>query len=362
MLDQDQWQRLRTRFAELERAVSDPRLFADPRRAREVAREHARLRLLLDTAEEAARLEREIAEHAELLRDPGVEADAEFRELVAQELPRLEARRARAEQELRRLLVPPDPDDDRNSIVEIRAGTGGEEAALFASDLMRMYLRYAESRGWKAEILAMSPAERGGLKEVIFSLQGAEVHRRMRHEAGGHRVQRVPVTEASGRIHTSAATVAVLPEPEEVEIEIPVDDLRVDVYRSSGPGGQSVNTTDSAVRVTHLPTGLVVTCQDEKSQHKNKAKALRILRARLLERRQHEEHQRMSAERRTQIGSGDRSDRIRTYNFPQNRVSDHRIALTLHNLERILDGQLDALIEPLIEHDLEDRLRAGTGS
>jgi peptide chain release factor 1 len=353
----EQWNNIRKRFQELEQELSKPDLFANPQQAKSVTREHARLREILETHETLQDVRSQLADNEAMLHSDDSAADDEFREMVEEELARLTTREAELVKELQLQLVPPDPNDDRNIIIEIRAGTGGEEAALFAGDLLRMYTRYAEQRHWKLEHLDMSPAERGGVKEVVFSLQGDQVYRYMRHESGVHRVQRVPVTESSGRIHTSAATVAVLPEAEEVEIDLPAEDIRVDVYRSSGPGGQSVNTTDSAVRITHLPTGVVVTCQDEKSQHKNKAKALRILRARILEMLQQQEHEKQSAERRTQVGSGDRSERIRTYNFPQNRVTDHRIHLTLHSLDRVMEGEIDPILDALVEHTLQERLK-----
>jgi peptide chain release factor 1 len=281
-----------------------------------------------------------------------------MREMARGELPAMRERRESLEERLRTLLIPKDPNDDRNVILEIRAGTGGDEAGLFAADLFRMYSRYAETRGWRVEVLHSSATGIGGYKEVFCSIEGTGAYSRIKFEAGVHRVQRVPLTEASGRIHTSAVTVAVLPEADEVDVAIEDKDLRVDVYRSSGPGGQSVNTTDSAVRVTHLPSGLVVTCQDEKSQHKNKSKAMKILRSRLLERAQEEQRSAVAESRRSMVGTGDRSERIRTYNFPQNRVTDHRINLTTHALERILDGELDMVVEPLLTYHRAEALRA----
>ncbi|TMA39304.1 MAG: peptide chain release factor 1, partial [Deltaproteobacteria bacterium] len=300
------------------------------------------------------RVVREVAEHRELAHGK----DEELRELARGELPALERRLEELEATLKRLLVPRDPNDDRNVVVEIRAGTGGEEASLFGAELFRMYSRYAERQGWRVEVLSSSPTGLGGFKEVIALVQGKGAYSRLKFEGGVHRVQRVPVTETQGRIHTSAVTVAVLPEAEDVEVELADKELRIDVFRSSGPGGQSVNTTDSAVRVTHLPTGLVVTCQDEKSQHKNKAKALKILRARLLERARHEQQSEIAASRRAMVGSGDRSEKIRTYNFPQSRVTDHRANLTLHTLERVLDGELDAIIDALTTRQQAEALEA----
>ena len=287
----------------------------------------------------------------------GEAGDHDMKELVQEELKSLEKRRDESVQRLKFLMIPKDPLDLKNIIMEIRAGTGGEEAALFVADLFRMYSHYAESKKWKIEIMSSNDTGIGGFKEIIFSVTGKSVYENLRYESGTHRVQRVPVTESGGRIHTSAVTVAVLPEAEETEIDISPEDLRVDVYRSSGPGGQSVNTTDSAVRITHIPTGMVVTCQDEKSQHKNKAKALRVLRARLYEMEEKKKQQERSQARRNQIGSGDRSERIRTYNFPQNRVTDHRINLTLYRLEEILQGDLDEIVEALKINAREEYLK-----
>jgi peptide chain release factor 1 len=285
------------------------------------------------------------------------ETEEEFRLLAQEELTALEKKKEQYFLTLRTLLLPKDPHDEKSVILEIRAGTGGEEAALFVADLFRMYTKYAEKEQWKVEILDSHPTGIGGFKEIIAAVEGKGVYNRLKYESGTHRVQRVPVTEASGRIHTSAVTVAILPEAEEVEIEIKPEELRIDVFRSSGPGGQSVNTTDSAVRITHLPTGLVVSCQDEKSQHKNKAKALKVLRARLLDQLEAAQEAKRSQERRIQVGSGDRSERIRTYNFPQNRVTDHRINLTLYQLENILEGELDAVIDELALADQTEKLR-----
>ena len=349
-------ERIRPRVAELEEQLNNPASLADPGRYRQLARDHARLNGLLRDLDQIEEVTRRLDENRALLDDAA--SDPEFRELVESEIGDLERRRGELEGSAHRGLVPPDPNDDRNTIVEIRAGTGGEEAALFAGDLFRMYQRYADRMGWRVEPLSSSPSELGGFKEIIFSVQGEGVFKRLRYESGVHRVQRIPVTEAGGRIHTSTATVAVLPEAETVEIQIPDKDLRIDVFRSSGPGGQSVNTTDSAVRVLHVPTGLIVQCQDEKSQLRNKEKALRVLRARLLERRQEEERAKTAANRRSQIGSGDRSERIRTYNFPQNRVTDHRIGLTLHSLPAVLEGDLDTLVEGLADQDYRARLAA----
>jgi peptide chain release factor 1 len=290
------------------------------------------------------------------------ESDRELRELAQSELDELAARQARLEGELKTLLIPPDPNDARNVFLEIRAGAGGDEAGLFAAELARMYGKYAERQSWKLEVMDAHPTGIGGLKEVILLVQGRGAWSRLKFERGVHRVQRVPVTESSGRIHTSTVTVAVLPEAEDVDIRIDEKDIQVDVYRASGPGGQGVNTTDSAVRLTHLPTGLVVTCQDERSQIKNRAKALRVLRARLLERAQTEQAAAIAADRRSQVGTGERSERIRTYNFPQGRVSDHRINLTLHRLPAVLEGDLDELVEALRDWEQSQKLEAEVAS
>jgi peptide chain release factor 1 len=332
------------RYQELERLVADPAVIANRREFANLARERSQLEETVAGYRERQRLVKEIEEHRELVQGK----DEELRELAKSELPALEARLAALDDTLRRLLIPKDPNDERNTVLEIRAGTGGDEASLFAAELFRMYTRYAERHRWKVEVLSSSPTGLGGFKEVVALVQGKGAYSRLKFEGGGHRVQRVPVTETQGRIHTSAVTVAVLPEAEDVEVDIADKDIRVDVFRSSGPGGQSVNTTDSAVRITHLPTNLVVTCQDEKSQHKNKAKALKILRARLLDRARAEQQSEIAANRKAMIGSGDRSEKIRTYNFPQSRITDHRVNLTLHQLDRVLDGDLDPIVDALV--------------
>jgi peptide chain release factor 1 len=344
------------RYQELERLVADPAVIADRRQYAAFARERAQLETVIEGYRERQRLERDIAEHRELLHD----ADPDIREMARGELPAIEEELSQLDAKLKMLLLPRDPNDERNTVLEIRAGTGGDEAALFAADLFRMYGRYAERRNWRVEVLSSSPTGIGGLKEVIALVQGDGAFSRLKFEGGVHRVQRVPVTETQGRIHTSAVTVAVLPEAEDVEIDLPDKDLRIDVFRSSGPGGQSVNTTDSAVRVTHLPTGLVVTCQDEKSQHKNKAKALKILRARLLDRARQEQQAHIAANRRAMVGSGDRSEKIRTYNFPQSRITDHRVNLTLHQLDRVLDGDLDPIVDALATRAQSEALEAAS--
>ncbi|MFZ0887464.1 MAG: peptide chain release factor 1 [Candidatus Binataceae bacterium] len=343
------------RFVELERKLNDPTLAANSREYAQVARERSQLEEVVGGIREYRRVLDEIAEHKSLLED----SDPEMRELAKAGLSALQKQQASLEERLRRLLAPRDPNDERNVIFEIRAGTGGEEASLFAGELFRMYSRYAEHHGWKVEALSLSSTGLGGIKEVIASISGRGAYSRLKYEGGVHRVQRVPATEASGRIHTSAVTVAVLPEADEVEVNINEEkDLRIDVMRASGPGGQSVNTTDSAVRITHLPTGMVIVCRDEKSQHKNKARALKILRARLLEQARAEQDARIAQTRRSMVGTGDRSERIRTYNFPQSRVTDHRINLTLYQLPHILDGDLEPIIDALATKEQAEALSA----
>lgn len=335
------------KIRKLEEDLSNPELLANPKEYQKVAKEHAELAPIVEMYRSYTKAKLQLAENQELLEN---EEDPEMRELIRQELSTLEKAVDSTEDELKMMLAPKDPNDEKNVILEIRAGTGGDEAALFVSDLIRMYSRYAELQHWNVEILDSHPTGIGGFKEIIAAINGRGAYSRLKYESGVHRVQRVPVTESQGRIHTSAVTVAVLPEAEEVDIYIDPNELRVDVFRSSGPGGQSVNTTDSAVRITHLPTGLVVTCQDEKSQHKNKAKVMKVLRARLLDQIQSEQEAKIAQERKSQVGTGDRSERIRTYNFPQNRVSDHRINLTLYKLDVILSGSIDEVIDPLITH------------
>ena len=342
------------RYEELERLLSDPAVIANRGVYQKLAKEHADLTPLVETFRDYEKAGRQLDEAQQMLR----EGDEGLRELAKEEIPALRGRIEELEQRLTILLLPKDPNDEKNVILEIRAGTGGDEAGLFAADLFRMYARFAELSGWRVEVLSSSAASgMGGFKEVIAMIEGRGAYSRLKYESGVHRVQRVPVTEAQGRIHTSAVTVAVLPEAEEVEVQIDPNDIRVDVFRSGGHGGQSVNTTDSAVRVTHIPTGLVVSCQDEKSQLKNKAKALKVLRARLLDKMQAESAAQMSEARRRQVGSGDRSERIRTYNFPQGRVTDHRIGLTLYNLQAILDGELQPVIDALATHYQTEELK-----
>ena len=334
------------RFNEVETALSAPDVVKDRAAFEKLSREHAELSKVVTVFREYQGLAEELADSQELMQD----SDPEMKSLARADVARLTEARDAMEVELRKLLVPKDPNDDKNIILEIRAGTGGDEAALFAADLFRMYSRYFEGQRWKVEIMSEHATGVGGFKEIIAMVQGQGAYSRMKYESGTHRVQRVPTTETQGRIHTSAVTVAVLPEAEEVDVAIDSSELKIDVYRSTGPGGQSVNTTDSAVRITHLPSGLVVTCQDEKSQIKNKAKALKVLRARLLDQKVREQDAKRSAERKNQIGDGDRSGRIRTYNFPQGRVTDHRIGLTLYKLEEIMQGAVDPIIEELISH------------
>jgi peptide chain release factor 1 len=345
----------RERFEELGRLLSEEKVVTNRNLVLKYARERAGLEDLIAGADELDRIERGISEAEEILASSD---DRELTELAKAEMETLRGRKEKAELSLKELLLPRDPNDDKNTIVEIRAGTGGEEAALFAADLFRMYSKYAERRGWKVETLGSSPTGVGGYKEVVFLVDGKGAYSKLKYESGVHRVQRVPQTESSGRIHTSAVTVAILPEADEVDVAISPDEIRVDVFRSSGPGGQSVNTTDSAVRVTHIPTGLVVQCQDEKSQHKNRAKALKVLRSRLMDKAVQEQEQERANNRRQQVGTGDRSEKIRTYNFPQTRVTDHRIGLTVHRLDGILDGDLDDVVDALAAHDTEIRLKA----
>ncbi len=338
----------------LEAQLSDPAVIGDAVRYRATAKEHAHVARLDELYSAYRKAQQDLEDNRLLVQE---ETDAEMIELAKADIASLKERLVQLEQDLRIALLPKDPNDDKNILLEIRAGTGGNEAALFASDLFRMYSRYAEEKGWRVEILSSNPIGIGGFKEIIALISGEQVYSRLKYESGVHRVQRVPETEAQGRIHTSAVTVAVLPEAEEVEVDIAPNELKFDVFRSSGPGGQSVNTTDSAVRVTHLPTGLVVICQDEKSQHKNKAKALQVLRARLLDKMQQEQQAEMSAARKSQVGSGDRSERIRTYNFPQNRLTDHRINLTVYQLDSVMLGKLDEIVNPLAVHYQTEALK-----
>ncbi len=339
------------RLAEVEAALSDPKVFENKQRFQELSREYSRLKELVSKGGTYLKTLDDIESNRGLLQTEG--QDSELGALAKEELKRLEPEERRLALDVQRGVVPPD-----NTIIEIRAGAGGSESALFAADLYRMYTRYAETHGWKVENLDSSPSDLGGFKEVIFGVTGSDVYRRLKFESGVHRVQRVPATEAQGRVHTSTATVAVLPEAEEVDIEIKPDELEISVCRASGPGGQGVNTTDSAVQIIHKPTGLIVRCADQRSQQKNKARALTVLRSRLLERKVAEEDARYAAQRRAQVGTGERSEKIRTYNFPQNRVTDHRIDVTLYNLSAFIEGDLDPLIDPLMTHEIESKLAA----
>ncbi|AZO96644.1 peptide chain release factor 1 [Halocella sp. SP3-1] len=346
--------KLQNDYQELNKRISDPEVINDTNQYQKLLKKHAKLKKVVDKYKHYKEILAGIKEARDILEG---EEEADVCELAELELAELEPEQEKLEEELPVMLLPEDPNDEKNVIVEIRAGAGGDEAGLFAADLYRMYSRYAEKQGWKVEAMGSNSSGIGGFKEVIFTVEGTDVFHRLKYESGVHRVQRVPATESSGRIHTSTATVAVLPEAEEVELEIDPNELKIDVYRSSGPGGQSVNTTDSAVRITHEPTGLVVSCQDEKSQHKNKAKAMRVLRARLKEKYEQEQQAEIDEARKSQVGTGERSEKIRTYNFPQGRVSDHRINLTVHKLEQILGGDLDIVIEELIKEDTMKRLQ-----
>ncbi len=346
---------IEARFAELERRLSDPGVIANNREYAALAKERAQLAEITQCGRESRRVADEIAGHLTLIKGE----DPELRELARAEMPGLQRRQAALDERMKRLLTPRDPNDEKNILLEIRAGAGGAEASLFAANLFRMYARYAERHGWKVETLSLSSTGLGGVKEVIASINGRGAYSRLKYECGVHRVQRVPETEAAGRIHTSAVTVAVMPEADEVEVHINEEkDLRIDVMRASGPGGQSVNTTDSAVRITHLPSGMVIICRDEKSQHKNKARALKILRARLLDHARQEQERKIAEQRRSMVGTGDRSERIRTYNFPQSRVTDHRVNLTLHQLDQVLDGALEPIIDALAAQEQANALSA----
>lgn len=335
------------RYRELEGQLSDPQIVSKPNLYQKYAKEHSDLTELVDAIRRYEKIIAHIEEYEGFL----LEDDAELRDMVKEEMPQLLEEKARLEEKMKIMLLPKDPNDDKNVFLEIRAGTGGDEAGLFAGDLFRMYARYAETQGWRVEIVSSSPAGgMGGFKEIIAQIEGRGAYSRLKYESGTHRVQRVPVTEAQGRIHTSAVTVAIMPEAEDVELTIDPNELRIDVYRSTGHGGQSVNTTDSAVRITHLPTGLVVTCQDEKSQLKNKAKAMKVLRARLLDAMTQKQNAEISEARKTQVGSGDRSERIRTYNFPQGRMTDHRIGMTRYDLDNFLNGDIGETIDALATH------------
>lgn len=351
----DKLQAVENKFLELESLISDPSVLEDMNKWQRYNREHSSMQPIIEAYREYRAVCQGIEDNKEMLNE-GIDDD-EFRHMVEDELADFRKRKEELDQELPIMLLPKDPNDDKNVIVEIRGGVGGEEAALFAGDLFRMYSRYAESQGWKINIMDANATEIGGFKEISFAVEGYGAYSKLKYESGTHRVQRVPVTESGGRIHTSAVTVAVLPEADEVDVDIRNEDLRIDTYRAGGAGGQYVNKTESAIRITHLPTGIVVQCQDEKSQLKNKEKAMRVLRARVLEQAQQEQADTIAADRKSQVGSGDRSERIRTYNFPQGRVTDHRIGLTLHKLDAVMDGQLDEILNGLITADQAERMK-----
>lgn len=355
LIDPSYIEKITERLRAVESDIANPQLAANPRKYRGLVREHTRLRRIFEKAETLERLMGDLEQNRQLVADAGTDQD--LKQLAQAEIKDQESAIPQVERELTLAMLTPDPSDERDVIMEIRAGTGGEEAALFAGDLFRMYSRFVEGRGWKVGLIDASPSSIGGYKEVVFSVEGENVYSVLKYESGCHRVQRVPVTESSGRIHTSAATVAVLPEADEVDdIDIPANEMRIDIFCSSGPGGQGVNTTYSAVRITHLPSGLVAQSQDERSQQRNKEKALSVLKARLLDQRRREEEERAGSTRRAQIGSGDRSEKIRTYNFPQNRLTDHRINFTLYSLNRVIEGELDELLKALYENDLALRI------
>jgi peptide chain release factor 1 len=354
----DKLDQLEERYEDLGRQLSEPALLADQKKFQGVAKQHRDLEPTVEKFREYRKLRDAIAEAKAMLS----ESDADMKAMAEEELAELEPKLEPVEEALKVLLLPKDPNDDKNIVIEVRAGTGGDEASLFAAEVFRMYLRFAEQHRWKVEVLSESPSDVGGLKEVTAIFEGVGVYRQMKYESGVHRVQRVPATETQGRVHTSAITVAVLPEAEEVDVKIETKDLRGDTFCSSGPGGQSVNTTYSAIRITHLPTNTVVSCQDEKSQIKNREKAMRVLRARLYEVEQERLHQLQAAARKSQVGSGDRSEKIRTYNFPQNRLTDHRIGLTNHQLAMVMEGLLQPTVDALIAHDTAERLKAETAA
>ena len=349
-------EKFRRRFIEIEASLSEPTVFDNPQRAQELSKEYARLKELVAAGESFLKAQADLAENRMLLQSEL--PDSEMALMAKEEIVRLEVAEKKFALQLQFGIVPPEPTDSRNTIVEIRAGAGGSESALFAADLYRMYTRYAEAQGWQVETMDSSSSDLGGFREIIFQINGQDVYKRLKYESGVHRVQRVPATEAQGRIHTSTATVAVLPEAEEVDVQIKPDEIEVNVCRASGKGGQGVNTTDSAVQIIHKPTGMIVRCADGRSQIKNRAQAMVVLRTRLLERKIAEENAKYAAHRKDQVGTGERSEKIRTYNFPQNRVTDHRIEVTLYNLSNFVNGELDELIEPLMTNEMEEKLKA----
>ncbi|MEN7973701.1 MAG: peptide chain release factor 1 [Verrucomicrobiota bacterium] len=356
MIDHNYLEQLQAKLRELEERMSKPEVSADPKKMQECMREYSHQKKLAGCAKDLLALTDSKTEGEAILADAG--SDDELREMAEMELAEIAEKLPQAERDMMISLIPPDPTDSRNVIMEIRAGTGGDEAGIFCGDLYRMYTRYFDTKGWKHSVMDVSPSEAGGYKEVSFSVEGEDVYKILKHEGGTHRVQRVPQTETQGRVHTSAATVAVLAEAEEVDIEVKTEDLRIDTYRAQGAGGQHVNTTDSAIRITHIPTGVVVQCQDERSQHKNKAAAMKVLRARLFDDQQRKKAEAEASERKSMVGSGDRSEKIRTYNFPQNRLTDHRIGLTIYKLDRVMEGDLGETLTSLYEHDVEERIKA----
>jgi peptide chain release factor 1 len=355
MIDPAYFEQLQSKLSELETRMSQPEVSADPKKMQACMREYAHHKKLAECAKNILTLADTLAESKAILAD--ADSDDELREMAEMELTEAEERLPQAERDLEIALIPPDPTDSRNVIMEIRAGTGGDEAGIFCGDLYRMYTRYFDLQGWRHKVLDVSPSESGGYKEVSFSVEGEDVYKVLKHEGGTHRVQRVPQTETQGRVHTSAATVAVLAEVEDVDVEIKTEDLRIDTYRAQGAGGQHVNTTDSAIRITHIPTGTVVQCQDERSQHKNKAAAMKMLRARIYDDQQRKAAAEQASERKSMVGTGDRSEKIRTYNYPQNRLTDHRINLTLYKLDRVMEGALDEILTALYEHDIAERIK-----
>jgi peptide chain release factor 1 len=356
MVDQAYLEQLQSNLSELETRMSQPEVSSDPKKMQECMRDYGHQKMLAECASKVIALADSKAEAEAILSDS--DSDDELKEMATMELAEIEENLPQAERDMEIALIPPDPTDSRNVIIEIRAGTGGDEAGIFCGDLYRMYTRYFDVKGWKHKVLDVSPSESGGYKEVSFTAEGENVYKALKHEGGTHRVQRVPQTETQGRVHTSAATVAVLAEVEEVDIEVKTEDLRIDTYRAQGAGGQHVNTTDSAIRITHIPSGVVVQCQDERSQHKNKAAAMKMLRAKLYDDQERKKAEAQASERKSMVGSGDRSEKIRTYNYPQNRLTDHRINLTLYKLDRVMEGALDEILTALYEHDIALRIEA----